>query len=175
MKKPVLGISILILLLLCVYPFAILLVKVLFSGPNESFTLKSFEQIIQSPTTLRAITNTLKVSLSVSALSALIGVPLAWLLSRTNFPAQRKFAISKKDKSRANAQRVADWFFSQDGQEAMTRSFMYSVLPNFPAPKGAKEFKEVLKVAPKWTPELLKEIMEKREEIKEEFTQIMFQ
>ncbi len=86
------------------------------------------------------------------------------------------FAIAKKEKkSPANAEKVADWYFSKDGQEAMTRSFMYSALPDFPAPKGAKELKEVLKTAPKWTPELLKEIMEKREEIKEEFTHIMFQ
>jgi hypothetical protein len=33
---------------------------------------------------------------------------------------------------------------------------------------------EVLKTAPAWTPEVLKEIMEAREEIKEEFTDIMF-
>ena len=85
------------------------------------------------------------------------------------------FAIAKKEKSRVNAEKVADWFFSQEGQEAMTRSFMYSVYPEFQPPKGAKEFKEVLKTAPKWTPELTTEIMEKREEIKEEFTHIMFQ
>ncbi|MES2768653.1 MAG: extracellular solute-binding protein [Bdellovibrionota bacterium] len=90
------------------------------------------------------------------------------------------FAIAKKsgtgkEKSPANAEKVADWFFSKEGQEAMTRSFMYSALPGFPAPKGAKEFKEVVKTSPKWSPEILKEIMEKREEIKEEFTHIMFQ
>lgn len=84
-------------------------------------------------------------------------------------------AITKKNKSRTNAEKVADWFFSKDGQEAMTKAYMYSVLPGFPPPKGAKELSEVMKTAPKWTPELLKEIMEKREDIKEQFTQIMFQ
>lgn len=84
-------------------------------------------------------------------------------------------AIAKKDKSRTNAEKVADWFFSEEGQEAMVRSYMYSVFPDFHPPQGAKDFKEILKTAPKWTPELLKEIMEKREEIKEEFTHIMFQ
>lgn len=85
------------------------------------------------------------------------------------------FAIAKKNKSMANAEKIADWYFSKDGQEAMTRSYMYSALPGFPPPKGAKEFTEVLKTAPKWSPEILKEIMEKREDIKEEFTHIMFQ
>src|SRR5690606_35105205 len=85
------------------------------------------------------------------------------------------FAISKKEGSRENAERVADWFFSHDGQQAMTRSFMYSVLPDEPPPSGAKPLKEVMKTAPKWTPELLREIKESREEIKEEFTHIMFQ
>lgn len=84
-------------------------------------------------------------------------------------------AITKKNKSRVNAEKVADWFFSKDGQEAMTRSYMYSVLPDFPPPKGAKDFKVVLKTAPKWTPEVLKDILEKREDIKEEFARIMFQ
>ncbi|MES2768654.1 MAG: ABC transporter permease subunit, partial [Bdellovibrionota bacterium] len=91
MKKPILGIAIFILILLCVYPFGVLFYKIIFSGPNDSFTLKSFDQVLHSATTLRAIKNTLMVSLSVSALSALIGVPLAWLLSRTDFPASRKF------------------------------------------------------------------------------------
>ena len=84
-------------------------------------------------------------------------------------------AIAKKDKPRENAEKVADWFFSEEGQEAMVRSYMYSVLPELKPPKGAKDFKEVMKASPKWTPEILKEIMEKREEIKEEFTHIMFQ
>lgn len=91
MKKTVLTISILILILLCVYPFGVLFTKIIFSGPNETFSLKPFDQILHSTTTLRAIKNTFLVSLSVSILSCLIGVPLAWLLSRTNFPARGTF------------------------------------------------------------------------------------
>lgn len=90
MKKAILGISIFILLLLCVYPFGILLFKILFSGPNETFTLKSFDQVLHSATTLRAIKNTFLVSLSVTVISAFIGVPLAWLLSRTDLIGKRK-------------------------------------------------------------------------------------
>lgn len=91
MKKFVFSISILILLLLCVYPFGILLFKIIFSGPADSFTLKPFSQVLHSPATLKAIANTFKVALSVSILSCLIGVPLAWLLSRTDFPKSKSF------------------------------------------------------------------------------------
>lgn len=91
MKKIVLTVAVLILLLLCVYPLGILLFKVLYSGPNETFTLKPFNQIIHSAATLKAIRNTFFVSLSVSVLCSFIGVPLAWLLARTDFPFKRKF------------------------------------------------------------------------------------
>lgn len=84
-------------------------------------------------------------------------------------------AISKKEGSRANSEKITDWLYSQEGQEVLVKSYMYSVLPDFHAPKGAKEFKEVLKTSPPWTKEFLKEVMEKREDIKEEFTNIMFQ
>lgn len=91
MKKIVLGISIFILLLLCVYPFGVLFTKIIFSGPNETFTLKAFDQVLHSATTLKAIKNTFLVSLSVTILSCFMGVPLAWLLSRTDFPGKHHF------------------------------------------------------------------------------------
>lgn len=85
------------------------------------------------------------------------------------------FAIAKKEKSRTNAEKIADWYFSKEGQEAMIRGKMYAAVPGYTPPSGAKDFSEVVKTAPKWSPEFLKEIMEKREEIKDEFTHIMFQ
>ena len=57
----------------------------------------------------------------------------------------------------------------------MVRSYMYSPLPGYEAPRGAMPFDKVLADAQKWTPELLAEIMKNRESIKEEFTKIMFQ
>ncbi len=82
-------------------------------------------------------------------------------------------AIINKKTPRTNAEKVADWFFSPEGQAAMVRSHMYAAVPG-EAPKGARDLVDVMKTAPAWTPEVLKEIMSKREEIKEEFTNIMF-
>jgi iron(III) transport system substrate-binding protein len=46
-------------------------------------------------------------------------------------------AITKKNKSREVEQQITDWIFSQEGQQAMINSFMYSPLKNFQAPQGA--------------------------------------
>lgn len=83
-------------------------------------------------------------------------------------------AITKKTASREMAQKIADWIFSNDGQEAMTNSYMYSPLKGFKAPKGAPEFSEIKSKAFAWTTELIKEITAKRSEIKEEFSNIVF-
>lgn len=84
-------------------------------------------------------------------------------------------AISRKEGSREPAQRVADWFYGKDGQEAMVRSYMYAAVPGFAAPKGAPEFGEVLAKSRKWSSELVSELMKNRESIKEEFAKIMLQ
>jgi iron(III) transport system permease protein len=90
-KKAILSLSILILVVLCVYPFAILLTKVLWSGPNGTLSFAPFESIATSKSTLTAIKNTILVSTAVSLLCCLVGIPLAWLLSRTDFPWNRRF------------------------------------------------------------------------------------
>jgi iron(III) transport system substrate-binding protein len=84
-------------------------------------------------------------------------------------------AITRKDGPRDAAERLAGWFFGREGQEAMTRSFMYAVMPGIDAPKGAPPLSELLATAPKWSPELLEEFMQRRESIKEEFSKIMLQ
>lgn len=84
-------------------------------------------------------------------------------------------AIAEKPSSRDAAREVADWFFGQDGQEAMVRSYMYAAVPGSAAPRGAPGFDTILKNAMKWTPEVVREFMEKRETLKEEFAKIMMQ
>jgi iron(III) transport system substrate-binding protein len=84
-------------------------------------------------------------------------------------------AIVKKDGSPEAAEKFTDWIYTKEGQDAMTRSYMYSPLPGYEPPKGAVPLDKVLEKAPKWTPEFLAEIMKSRESIKEEFTKIMFQ
>jgi iron(III) transport system substrate-binding protein len=82
-------------------------------------------------------------------------------------------AIVKKEASREAAEKFVDWMYSKAGQEAMVRSFMYSPLPGFAAPKGAPPLAEV-KAKP-WSNEFLSETMKARDSLKEEYTKIMFQ
>lgn len=84
-------------------------------------------------------------------------------------------AITKKDVDRTLAKKVADWMLSNAGQASMTRSYMYSPLPDFPAPKGAPQYDVLMKNAFPWTPEFLNKITEDRIDIKDRFMEIMFQ
>ncbi|MBL7544556.1 MAG: iron ABC transporter permease [Bdellovibrionaceae bacterium] len=57
-------------------------------------TLPSTSQImdvLKNDNLLKSITNTFIVSLAVGVLCVLIGVPLAWLLTRTNLPGKNRF------------------------------------------------------------------------------------
>ncbi|MDC1174907.1 extracellular solute-binding protein [Bacteriovoracaceae bacterium] len=84
-------------------------------------------------------------------------------------------AITKKDHPRNNAQKVADWFYSKEGQEAMTRSFMYSPLAKIAAPVGAPALSEILPKSFPWTKEFIDKVTKVRSELKEKYTEIMFQ
>lgn len=84
-------------------------------------------------------------------------------------------AIAEKSKSKEAAQKFVEWMYGAEGQQAMIKSFMYSPVPGFAAPKGAPELKKVLAKAKPWSPALLKEFMDEREKIKDNYSKIMFQ
>lgn len=84
-------------------------------------------------------------------------------------------AMPKKTTPRNTAEKVANWIFTQDGQEAMLRSYMYSPLKDFKAPMGAPPFNEIKATAFPWTTDLIKKITATRSELKDQFSQIMFQ
>lgn len=84
-------------------------------------------------------------------------------------------AINEKSKSKEAAQKFVEWMYGPEGQQAMIKSFMYSPLPGFATPKGAPEFKKVLAKAKPWSPALIKEFMDDREKIKDNYSKIMFQ
>jgi iron(III) transport system substrate-binding protein len=84
-------------------------------------------------------------------------------------------AITKKPNSRTTTEKVVEWLFSQKGQEAMTRSYMYSPLKNIAPPVGAPTLSTILKNSFPWTPEFLKQVTETRAELKEKYTEIMFE
>lgn len=84
-------------------------------------------------------------------------------------------AITKKSgDSRELAEKFANWMFGKKGQEAMTRSFMYSPLDKISAPVGAPPLAEIRKKAFPWTKSFIEKVVKDRQQIKERFAQIMF-
>lgn len=83
--------------------------------------------------------------------------------------------ITKKESDRTLAKKFTDWMYGQQGQAAMTRSYMYSPIPSFAPPEGAPPIADLLKNSFKWTQEFLKKVTETRGQLKEQYTEIMFQ
>lgn len=84
-------------------------------------------------------------------------------------------AITKKSAAKEAAQKFVEWMYGPEGQSAMIKSFMYSPIPGFASPKGAPDLKKVLAKAKPWSPSLIKEFMDDREKIKDNYSKIMFQ
>ena len=82
--------------------------------------------------------------------------------------------IPKKEGDIAETLKLAEWFYTQEGQQAMTRSFMHSPFRGFPAPVGAPTLEELKGKSFNWTPDLIRELTEKRFELKENYVEIMF-
>lgn len=88
-QKAILGISLVCLVAICIYPFGILFYKVIF--PNQNFSLKYIISVFEHSGTLRAFKNTILVSSAIAGLSLFIAVPLGWLIARTDLPLARQF------------------------------------------------------------------------------------
>jgi iron(III) transport system substrate-binding protein len=84
-------------------------------------------------------------------------------------------AITKKSESRLLTEQVVEWLFSRKGQEAMTRSYMYSPMKSIAPPLGAPELAILLENSFPWTPDFIKNVTAKRAELKETYTEIMFE
>ena len=78
-----------IVFLVCVYPFLNLFVKVVFH--DGEFSTSIFEALLRQKSVHKAFLNTLKVCISITVASLFVAVPLAWLLSRWDFPLATKF------------------------------------------------------------------------------------
>lgn len=82
--------------------------------------------------------------------------------------------IIKKETDRKNCEALANWFLSEEGQEYMIKSYMYSVLKNFKSPDGALAYEKLVEKSFPWKIDVIKEIVSKRSELKDEFSSIMF-
>ncbi|HXH75497.1 MAG TPA: extracellular solute-binding protein [Bacteriovoracaceae bacterium] len=82
--------------------------------------------------------------------------------------------IPKRDRPMNETLALADWFFTQEGQETMTKSYMHSPLKGFPPPVGAPDLGVLNQSAFPWTGDLIRTLTDKRFEIKETYVEIMF-
>jgi ABC-type Fe3+ transport system substrate-binding protein len=82
--------------------------------------------------------------------------------------------VPKKKGSLEDTLKVAEWFFTEDGQNAMIKSYMHSPVKGFKAPEGAPTLSELKSKSFPWTDDLIKELTEKRFDIKEKYVEIVF-
>lgn len=73
-----------VFLLFLVYPFSTLVVNSFFSGKAEGFTLYNFDRFFTKKYYYQALGNSLKISLVPTVTGVLIGVPMAYLMTRFN-------------------------------------------------------------------------------------------
>ncbi|MEX2644345.1 MAG: hypothetical protein WD270_12890 [Acetobacterales bacterium] len=72
------------LIVLVLYPVGWMVASAF--GLPGSVTLKHFAAVWARPDLLEALRNTLVIAASVAAFSVVVGVPLAWLVARTDIP-----------------------------------------------------------------------------------------
>lgn len=77
-----------ILVVLVVYPMVWLVLKSLEAPGGAGLTLGNYAVAFSTARYLEAIGNSLRVAFSVAVLSLVLGVPMAWAVSRTDMPAK---------------------------------------------------------------------------------------
>lgn len=82
------AIVIVSLLLLVLRPLGYIAYNSLHDDLSGSWTLANYGRILSSTTLLRPILNSLVLGLAIAATSVFFGVPMAWLVARTNMPAR---------------------------------------------------------------------------------------
>lgn len=84
-------------------------------------------------------------------------------------------AIFKRTKHLAEAQKLVDFFFSEQGQIAMVKGNMYSANPDIDSPKRARPFDQILKRSFAWNQEFAQAVLADHQKIKENFSRIMYE
>lgn len=82
-------------------------------------------------------------------------------------------AILAKTPNPDLAKAVYDYFFDDEMQRANLEGRMYSPIPGFASPEGAREFKDVLASSFTWGPEVLESLYAQRESIKKQFLDVV--
>ncbi len=76
--------AIITLIITVAYPLFMLIYRSLFTG--SQLTLGAYKKMIEDPHTLEYTLNTLKLGVLATLFSILVGVPLAWIVTRTDIP-----------------------------------------------------------------------------------------
>ena len=80
-----------VVLILCLYPYGVLVHKIAFPPPEGTLSLKYFLAAISKKSTFIAVKNTVLISTLAALGAVLIALPLAWLLSRSDLPGKARW------------------------------------------------------------------------------------
>lgn len=83
--------------------------------------------------------------------------------------------ITKVAKNVTDAQRLYDFFMSQEGQEVVVKGYQYSLNPKVNSPKGARPFPELVKNTFEFSESFAKFMRIEEPKFKDKFAEIMFQ
>lgn len=83
----VMGISVIALLILVVFPIGSLLVSSVLD--DGRLTLRFFIEVVTEPLFLKPLYNSLILGVATAMFSVAIGIPLAWAVTRTNVPGKK--------------------------------------------------------------------------------------
>ncbi|MGA1858303.1 iron ABC transporter permease [Azospirillum sp. 11R-A] len=92
-KAAVLGAVILLLALLVVQPFGWVLFNSLHDDATGAWTLNNYARVVQSAELVEPLVNSLILAAATALIAVGIGVPLAWLVSRTDLPFRRTIRV----------------------------------------------------------------------------------
>ncbi len=84
-------------------------------------------------------------------------------------PVLSPIAILKDSEHPEDAKKVYDWFFTDEAQNAIVKSGMYSMLPGIPAPVNGLPFAEASAKMMPWSGSILDELFQHRDSIKKQF------
>jgi iron(III) transport system permease protein len=83
-QNVILVFGLMFLVVLCLYPFFMLLIKILTPENQTGWSLEYVDKTLKGAGVFTAISNTVLVSLATGILSSLMALPLAWLFTRTD-------------------------------------------------------------------------------------------
>lgn len=83
--------------------------------------------------------------------------------------------ITKVSKNVSDAQRLYDFFMSQEGQEVVVKGYMYSINPKVVGPKGARPFPDLMKNTFEFSQSFAEFMRAEEPKFKDKFAEIMFQ